>query len=77
MNTDFMFVIGEYEKVGKWLIENLNSKFEKTAPYMSAEEIEEAKKNIDITEASLAFQIAMAEKIDQINDKLDLLLGKI
>lgn len=77
MNTDFMFVIENYEKAGKRIVDALKRKFEESADIMDAEELEDAKKAIEDAEAALVFQIAMAEKIDQINDKLDLLLGKI
>lgn len=77
MNTDFMFVIENYEKAGKRIVDALKRKFEESADIMDAEELEEAKKAIEDAEAALVFDIAMAEKIDQINDKLDLLLGKI
>ena len=77
MNTDFMFVIENYEKAGKRIVDALKRKFEESADIMDAEELEDAKKAIEDAEAALVFQIAMAEKIDQISDKLDLLLGKI
>lgn len=77
MNTDFMFVIEEYEKAGKQLVDDLKRKYEESAQYMDAEELEEARKNIEGAEAALVFQVAMAEKIDQIHDMMEMLLGKI
>ena len=74
---DLMNVIEEYEVVAQKVIDMQRRKIEEDAELYDADELEGVKLTVMMAERSLALQVAVAEKLDQINDKLEILLGKI
>lgn len=73
---ELLTVTEEYRKATQKLIDVQLHNLGEDADILDAEELEAMRATIEAAEAGLAFQIAMAEKIDQINDKLDVLLGR-
>ena len=70
-------IIEKYCEVAEKLIENQYKRINESADCYDPDEIEEMKLTVEMAEYSLALQRDMAEKLDQICDKLEFLLGKI
>lgn len=70
-------IIEKYCEVAERVIANQYKRINESADCYDPDEIEELKLTVEMAEYSLALQRDMAEKLDQICDKLEILLGKI